>query len=193
MDCQYCINKPKKANYIVDSSKYICKTCIDVTVFQNTFKTNNSSIEYIQAKQVNRYNLPLDHKYRIIGFDYCGSILDGGGSTCDNCNRIIVNIATVETEEGKRFDVGLDCAETLSLVDCSDFWKIKEQEALHRKLTSYIRTIKKQQEQGIKVSYEPSDSNMNVYIHFWSAIRYRVSFDLFNKYFKPLGLPLKTN
>ena len=193
MDCQYCINKPKKANYIVDSSKYICKTCIDVTVFQNTFKTNNSSIEYIQAKQVNRYNLPLDHKYRIIGFDYCGSILDGGGSTCDNCNRIIVNIATVETEEGKRFDVGLDCAETLSLVDCSDFWKIKEQEALHRKLTSYIRTIKKQQEQGIKVSYEPQPEYNKIIIYFWSMRQYLVQSEIFDKYFKPLNLPLKTN
>jgi len=32
---------------------------------------------------------------------------------CDNCGRIIINIATVKDENGKTFEIGLDCKKTL--------------------------------------------------------------------------------
>ncbi len=186
--CNYCVNQPRQANYIVNGDGYVCKTCIESSILQRFWKTSDFKIEYIQNKQVNRYNLSLDHRYRIISFDYCGSILDGGGTTCDNCGRIIVNIATVETEQGKKYTVGLDCAETLSLVDCNDFWKIKEQEALHRKLTGYIKTIKKQQDQSVKVTY--NIDQYGAYIYFWAMRQYRMSTEIYNKYFKSLNLPI---
>ena len=186
--CEYCVNTPKKASYLIDGQKAICKSCIDSTFLQKLYnKWQGQSIQAIQSKQVNRYNLPIDHKYKVIGFDYCGSLLDGSGTQCENCNRLIVNTATVETEQGKQYTVGCDCAETLSLVDCSDFWKLKEQEALHRKLVSYIRTIKKQQEQGVKVSY--SIDQYGAYIYFWASRQYRMNQEIYNQYFKPLNLP----
>lgn len=186
--CQYCVNTPRTASYLINDTGYVCKSCIDSPTLQRFWKTKDFKIEYIHGKQVNRYNLPLDHRYRILGFDYCGSILDGGGTTCDNCNRIIVNTATVETEANKKYTVGLDCAETLSLVDCSDFWKVKEQEALHRKLVSYIRTIKKQQSQGVKVTY--NIDQYGAYIYFWAMRQYRMPVDTYNQYFKPLNLSI---
>lgn len=181
------MNTPKRANYLIDGKNLVCKDCINSTFFSKYWKANNTTIQYLHDKQVNRYNLPLDHKYKVIGFGYCGSLLDGNGTTCQNCNRLIVNTATVENEQGKQYTVGCDCAETLSLVDCSDFWKIKEQEALHRKLISYIRTIKKQQEQGVKVSY--NIDQYGVYIYFWNHTAYRMNQDIFNQYFQPLNLP----
>ena len=32
---------------------------------------------------------------------------------CENCGKIIVNIATVKDEAGKHYDIGLDCKKTL--------------------------------------------------------------------------------
>ena len=170
--CNYCVNTPKKASYLIDGKSLVCKTCIDSTVLQQLWRGNNSTIQYIQDKQVNRYNLPLDHKYKVIGFDYCGSLLDGGGSSCENCNRLIVNIAIVENEQGKKYQVGCDCAETLSLVDCNDFWKIKEQEANHRKIVKWIRDIKTQQEvkHNVTINFEGDGA----YIYFGSMWRYRM-------------------
>ena len=58
-------------------------------------------------------NLPLNDNYKIID-SYYSSIIDNGGSICANCNKVISNIAVIENANGKKFDVGLDCAETLS-------------------------------------------------------------------------------
>lgn len=59
-----------------------------------------------------QYNLPITTTYTIISSHYV-SIEDGGGC-CENCGRIISNIATIESKEGKQYTVGLDCAGTLS-------------------------------------------------------------------------------
>ena len=194
MNCNYCINTSKKASYIVtgiNGPVGICKTCLDSTFLQKLYKNSWKSIQYIQGKQVNRYNLPLDHKYTIQSFDYLGSILDGGGTTCQNCNRLIVNTATVKNEEGKTYTVGCDCAETLSLTDISDFWKVKEQEALHQKLTGYIRKIKQEQAKGIIFTYELQGKTTYIYGQhgYWL---YRFNSEIFNKYFKNLNLQLKS-
>ena len=181
--CNFCVNTPKKASYIV-GDKPICKNCLNSTFLQNLYqwKQKNVAVVAIQSKQVNRYNLPIDCKYKVLGFDYCGSILDGGGSTCQNCNRIIVNIATVENEAGKKYDVGLDCAETLSLVDSSDFWKIKEREAMHRKISKWVRDIKARQTQNKPVSVEKWE-NCHV-IYFGSMMAYKIGDQTYNQYFK---------
>lgn len=55
-------------------------------------------------------NLPIDVNYKIIDF----AVFEDGYGACQNCNRVIVNVATVEDANGKRYDVGLNCAETLS-------------------------------------------------------------------------------
>lgn len=51
--------------------------------------------------------------YKIISTFYL-SIEDGGGSMCENCGRLITNIATIQDASGKQFSVGMDCAGTLS-------------------------------------------------------------------------------
>lgn len=56
-------------------------------------------------------NIPKG-KYKLINSSYV-SIMDGGGCCCDNCGRVIANIVTVQHESGKRFIIGVDCAETI--------------------------------------------------------------------------------
>ena len=59
-------------------------------------------------KKAIRRNLPFD-KYRIVESfyspDYC---------TCDNCNKVLKNVAVIQNSKDKIFHVGLDCAQTLS-------------------------------------------------------------------------------
>lgn len=59
-------------------------------------------------KKAIRRNLPFD-KYRIVESfyspDYC---------TCDNCNKVLKNVAVIQNSKGAKFYVGLDCAQTLS-------------------------------------------------------------------------------
>ena len=59
-------------------------------------------------KKAIRRNLPFD-KYRIVesfySADYC---------TCDNCNKVLKNVAVIQNSKSETFHVGLDCAKTLS-------------------------------------------------------------------------------
>ena len=62
----------------------------------------------MKAKNKVRRNLPFD-KYRIVESfyspDYC---------TCDNCNKVLKNVAVIQNSKSETFYVGLDCAKTLS-------------------------------------------------------------------------------
>lgn len=64
-------------------------------------------------KNVIRRNLPINKTYKIIDSYYTGGI-ESGASVCANCGKVITNVATIESEDGEKYDVGLDCAETLS-------------------------------------------------------------------------------
>ena len=72
----------------------------------------------------NKYNLPHNTKYKVISSNYL-SLLDGGGTHCDNCNKIITTTVQIEDTEGNNFIVGADCAMTLSGIGETDEKKIK--------------------------------------------------------------------
>ena len=69
---------------------------------------NNLIFTIMGTKKAIRRNLPFD-KYRIIESfyspDYC---------TCDNCNKVLRNVAVIQNSKAETFHVGLDCAKTLS-------------------------------------------------------------------------------
>jgi len=183
--CEYCINKPNKATFIIENDlrdHYICKKCLKKTyvrqlIGEKTVRALRSSL------RVNRYNLPLDHKYSIESFEYLGGLSNGGGTTCDNCNAIITNIAHIKRDDGKQFTVGCDCAQTLSMVDANDFWKIKERESLHRKIMGWVRNVKKDIEKNGKI-YTPEDEGDGVFIRRHSMAAYRVTRQVYDQYFK---------
>ena len=62
-------------------------------------------------KAIIQRNLDLSKVYELAGVSY-QSIEDGGGHSCDNCGKIITNIAQLKCE-GKSYYVGLDCMDTL--------------------------------------------------------------------------------
>lgn len=40
-------------------------------------------------------------------------LLEGCGTLCDNCGRLIANIVTVKHESGAAYTIGADCAKTI--------------------------------------------------------------------------------
>lgn len=63
-------------------------------------------------KSIIRRNLPLNDNYIIVDSFYTGGMENA--CTCDNCNKLITNVATIKNSKDVQFHVGLDCAETLT-------------------------------------------------------------------------------
>ncbi len=64
-------------------------------------------------KTVIQRNLPLNKRYIFVSAKYV-SLIDGTGSTCENCGKLIANMITVKDEDGKQYVIGQDCAKTLT-------------------------------------------------------------------------------
>ena len=79
----------------------------------------------IKSKKVIRRNLPINKEYKLVDSFYTGGITDNPMS-CQNCGRIIANVAVIEDEDGKKYDVGMDCAETLSQIKSSSEFNIAQ-------------------------------------------------------------------
>jgi hypothetical protein len=62
-------------------------------------------------KTIIQRNLDLSKVYTLEGISYV-SLVDGGGTCCDNCGKPISNIAELKSEE-KHYYVGLDCMDTI--------------------------------------------------------------------------------
>lgn len=96
-----------------------------------------------ESKRIVRRNLPINDIYNLIDSYYTGAILDGGGTCCENCNKIITNVAVLQNKEGNKYNVGLDCAETLRNLDYFDFNKVKadfnEAKAIRAKVNKAIK------------------------------------------------------
>lgn len=96
-----------------------------------------------KEKRIIQRNLPLDTTYRIIASYYCS--LEDGGTVCQNCGRIICNICTVEDGRGNRYDIGMDCAETLSGLK-----NVNELEYLHKARFAEARQARAKLQKHIK-------------------------------------------
>jgi len=64
-------------------------------------------------KSIIQRALPLNVKYALNGVSYL-SIEDGGGCSCDNCGKLITNVANVSSVNGN-YSIGLDCLDTILL------------------------------------------------------------------------------
>jgi len=83
-------------------------------------------------KAVIQRNLSLTTKYILIDKKYI-PVTEGGGCTCENCGKLIANIATVRSDENLVFNIGFDCLETLlinnnllSAGDVAEYEKVKK-------------------------------------------------------------------
>jgi len=93
-------------------------------------------------KRIIQRALPLTQKYNLIGKKYI-PLLDGYGCCCQNCGKLIANIATVRAESGKVYDIGFDCLETFlinnSLLDSAG---VEEYEKVRKMIPKILRASK---------------------------------------------------
>jgi hypothetical protein len=73
-----------------------------------------------KSKKVVQRALLLDQKYEVLSI-YRGDFLSGNGTTCENCGKVISNIAEIKNSSNTVFQVGLDCAKTLQISNPDDF------------------------------------------------------------------------
>jgi hypothetical protein len=65
----------------------------------------------MKTKTIIQRNLDLSKSYTLEGVMY-SSIEDGNVQSCDNCGKLICNIAHIKTQ-GKSYYIGLDCLDTI--------------------------------------------------------------------------------
>jgi len=78
----------------------------------NIQNNNHLILIIMKVKNIIQRNLDLSKEYFFVSSKYI-SLIDGNGCTCDNCNKLISNIVTIKDNEGKFYNVGSDCADTL--------------------------------------------------------------------------------
>lgn len=97
-------------------------------------------------KAIIERNLPLDTTYSLTDKKYV-PLLDGCGTCCDNCGKLIARIATVRSAQGKSYSIGFDCLETIlinnSLLSTLD---VVQYEAAKKMLPKILRFSKQLQE-----------------------------------------------
>ncbi len=98
-------------------------------------------------KRIIERKLPLSQIYTLISTNYI-SLVDGYGCTCDNCGKLIANMATVKGgNDNKSYTIGLDCLDTFLI----------NNNLLENKSIEQITIVKKALPKVIKIRNEIKD------------------------------------
>ncbi len=97
-------------------------------------------------KTIIQRNLPLNIQYSLIDKKYIPIEQSCGAYTCDNCSKLIANVATVKSQDNNIYNIGFDCLETilinnslLSTGDMAEYEKIKK---MIPKIIRFSKTLK---------------------------------------------------
>jgi hypothetical protein len=94
------------------------------------------------TKAIIQRSLPLSDKYTVHSFKYV-SLIDGQGTCCENCGKLISNMVTLENQKGEKFVVGNDCADTLTIDKYKMFFEVKpaftEGKSLRAKIMKHFK------------------------------------------------------
>ena len=105
----------------------------------------------MQNKKIIKRSLPIDTTYEIVDLSY--NSVEDGGAICENCGRLISNIATVKSEKYRTFTVGMDCAKTL--IGIKDSLELMQAESAFNTAknarASITKLMKAANEKGVKL------------------------------------------
>lgn len=98
-------------------------------------------------KAIVQRNLPLNQKYILTDKKYI-PLSEGYGTCCDNCGKLISNIATVKNDNGTVFNIGFDCLETIlinnNLLSAGDVEAYERVKKMIPKVLRFAKKIKDQ-------------------------------------------------
>lgn len=83
-------------------------------------------------------NLPIDTKYKLISIVHCDD-----WQQCENCGKIISNVATIENLQGQQFGVGTECQESLLECDYTEKWKAAQELKKYNKAKRLYSNVRK--------------------------------------------------
>ncbi len=96
-------------------------------------------------KTIIKRNLSLGTKYTVVDKKYI-PLENGCGLGCDNCGKLIANIATVKNESNEVFNIGFDCLETLlinnSLLSTNDVAEYERVKKMIPKILRFSKQLK---------------------------------------------------
>ncbi len=96
-------------------------------------------------KQIIKRNLSLTTQYTVIDKKYI-PLENSIGYCCDNCGKLIANIATVRDEKNEVFNIGFDCLETLlinnSLLSTHDIQEYEKVKKMIPKILRFAKSLK---------------------------------------------------
>jgi len=92
----------------------------------------------------NIWVLPMNEQYEIKQLIYADDI----NTVCNNCGRLIKNVAIVQNSKWDKFEVGLDCAETLEQHEISNYREYEDKKRAYRRYVKLILDIKKKLKDG---------------------------------------------
>lgn len=99
-------------------------------------------------KAIIKRNLDLSVNYALIDKKYIPIEQSIGAYCCDNCGKLIANIATVKSIDGT-YNIGFDCLETLlinnQLLSGSDIQEYERVKKMIPKVLRFAKTIKEMQ------------------------------------------------
>lgn len=94
----------------------------------------------MKQKKIVKRNLPID-KYEVVD---TFSLSEGDVQICENCGKAIKNIAVVRNSKNETFNIGLDCAETLTGITESDIEYWSSSFGIAKTIRAKVRKYKKQ-------------------------------------------------
>lgn len=81
----------------------------------------------------------MNEQYTVLSVDYA----DDGACVCENCGRPIKNVTQLQNSKGRKYWVGMDCADTLAVGEISNYWQYQDQKKKHNNLLSNLAKVAK--------------------------------------------------
>lgn len=121
----------------------------------------------MKTKRVIERSVPLNQRYEIVGSFY-QSLEDGGGAICENCGRLITNIATIKGQgDGRMYSIGMDCAETITSIKHEWDFEMAKSEFQQAKSAraAILKMVKKAKELGVEyeIKIKTHETEKNFY------------------------------
>ena len=139
------------------------------------------------SKNIIQRHLPLNTKYFLIDKKYI-PLEEGGGGFCDNCGKLICNVATVRSEGKQVYNIGFDCLETIlinnSLLSSNDIEAYEKIKKSIPKILRFAKTIKEHQKLNERLVlkqllFEQKENYWEVLTFYWKYEDCRKSNDYF--------------
>lgn len=130
--------------------------------------------------------LRIDQKYKLVTVQYKPKGDDFFDiSFCENCGKMICNIAIVQDENEKKYQIGIDCAATLTSIEPSKIKQAQKELRNKAKMFKFLKLECKYILVNQNNMFWAYKNKVEKWQHYWI---WRGKFELIKEYVKHLGI-----